>query len=59
MPYNEPKKVGSRYELPKKSGGVHASVSGKPVRYKSAESAKKSARYIMALEHGWKPKNKS
>ena len=56
MPYNEPRKLGNRYVLPKKDGGVHRSSSGTVVRYKSKAAAKRSARYIMALEHGMKPK---
>lgn len=55
MPYNAPKKSGSGYVLPKKSGGVHESASGKPVHFKSAQAAEKSAKYINALEHGFKP----
>lgn len=55
MPYNAPKKSGSGYVLPKKSGGLHKSSGGKVIHYSSASKAKSAARAIMASEHGWKP----
>lgn len=59
MPYNKPRKQGSGYVLPKKSGGVHESASGKPVHYKSAAAAERAGSYIMYLEHSGKlPKHK-
>lgn len=58
MPYKAPKKSGKGYVLPKKAGGVHKSGSGKVVHFKSATAAKRAGKYIMALEHGWKPSKK-
>lgn len=55
MPYDKPKKQGKGYVLPKKSGGVHKSKSGKVVQFKSVQRAKRAADYIMAIEHGFNP----
>jgi hypothetical protein len=55
-PYRKPRKSGEGYVLPKKEGGVHRSGSGKVVKFKSAEKAKRVGRYIMALEHGMIPR---
>ena len=55
MPYREPRKESGGYVLTKKEGGYHESKSGKVVKFKSKEKAKRAARYVMALEHGWKP----
>lgn len=58
MPYNKPRKTKKGYVLPKKSGGLHKSKSGKTVHFKSAAGAKRAAKYIMAVEHGFKPTRK-
>ena len=55
MPYNEPKKSGKGWILPKKAGGVHKSKSGRVVHFKSKKAAKKAGRYVMAIEHGFIP----
>lgn len=55
MPYKKPRKSGSGYVLPKKTGGLSKSKSGKVKHFKTAAGAKRAARYVNALEHGWKP----
>ena len=58
MPYKSPRKSGKGYVLPKKAGGVHRSMSGKAVHYKSKASARRAGKFIMAIEHGFKPTRK-
>jgi hypothetical protein len=55
MPYKNPKKVKGGWVLPKKTGGYHRSKKGKIVKFKTKKSAKKVARFLNAIEHGWKP----
>jgi len=55
MPYYKPRRRGEGYVLPKKEGGVHESSSGKPVIYGTAEKATAAAKFINAIEHGFKP----
>lgn len=50
MPYNEPKKIGRYWVLPKKYGGLHSSSKGKVVHFKSKALAERAARAIMANE---------